>query len=206
MFGLLRKGVTSCHPRFTWMLLMESYVILPDGTIGAVGAARWNKFACENAAPELLDDRVVGRNLSNSCPARMRIHISGDFWPNCPPSAARCASRHYVAMRRLACGICARLSRRSSRAMNADSSQSIELESHQRPPIDLYDVKEHRRRTGKFTSLPLVVMCSWCLRVQSPTGDCWITAENYYAAGGRSEVRISHGICEACVKIAFPDM
>jgi hypothetical protein len=182
-----------------------SYVIFPDGTISAVGTARWNKFACENAAPELLDDRVVGRNLFEFVSgADAHSHIRRLL-------AELSAERREVCVAPLRCDAPARL-RYMRQAITPIFEghecrgflfQSIELESHQRPPID--DFKEHRRRTGEFTSLPLVVMCSWCLRVQSPTGDCWMRAEDYYAAGGRSGVRISHGICETCVRIAFPD-
>jgi hypothetical protein len=48
-------------------------------------------------------------------------------------------------------------------------------------------------------------MCSWCQRLKCEhiTGNDWTEAEDYCAAGGRSRVRISHGICEGCAEIAM---
>ena len=74
------------------------------------------------------------------------------------------------------------------------------LHSQQRPPIGLYDFKRLQKLAKEDSDLPIVTMCSWCQRAQyAPTGgDDWVSAEDYYEAGGRSEVRIRHAICEDC--------
>ncbi len=74
--------------------------------------------------------------------------------------------------------------------------------SWQRPPMRLYDFKRLRRLEEENRDLPNVTMCSWCQRVQSSqiADGNYISAETYYAEGGRSEVRLSHGICEDCLE------
>ena len=78
--------------------------------------------------------------------------------------------------------------------------QSVELNSEQRPPIDLFKFQEIKVRAGQEPDLPTIAMCSWCQKVRhEPTGGSrWLEAEDYYAAGGRSRVRISHSICDEC--------
>jgi hypothetical protein len=51
-----------------------SYVASHDGTIGAVGATRWNDFACQNGGSELLDKFIIGRISSNLCQVQMSNH------------------------------------------------------------------------------------------------------------------------------------
>ena len=79
---------------------------------------------------------------------------------------------------------------------------SFEQYSRRRPPIDLYDFKAIERSARDYPTLPTVNMCSWCQRVQyaAVSGDAWLRAEDYYAAGGRSKVRLKHGICEQCLE------
>jgi hypothetical protein len=182
-----------------------SYVVSRDGTIGAIGAIKWNDFACQNGGPELLDKCIIGRNLFDFVSgADVRSHIRHILYELSTRRRPACALP-------LRCDAPAQLRnlRQSitpifeANECHSFLFQCVELHSRQRPSIDLYDFKV---RAKQDLSLPLIVMCSWCLRIQSAasTTDRWITAENYYAAGGRSEVRISHGICEACVEVAFP--
>ena len=82
--------------------------------------------------------------------------------------------------------------------------QSVELDSRQRPAIDLFDISAIDQRARP--DYPLIIMCSWCQRFHYPpvTGKDWLEAEAYYAAGGTSKVRISHGICDDCLEATDP--
>lgn len=81
---------------------------------------------------------------------------------------------------------------------------AVEQTSQQRPPMDIYDFKKLRALAERNPNLPGVSMCSWCQRVQSSqTGaGIWMSAEDYYAAGGGSAVRITHSICDTCLATA----
>jgi hypothetical protein len=182
-----------------------SYVVTLDGTIDAIGVTHWNDFARQNGGDELLDKGVIGRNLFDFVSgADVRSHIRRIL-------SELSTRRRPACILPLRCDAPAQLRnlRQSITPIFRANEcrcflfQAVELYSRQRPSIDLYDFKARFRQN---LSLPLIVMCSWCLRIQSAgsTTDRWITAENYYAAGGQSEVRISHGICEACVEVAFP--
>ena len=179
-----------------------SYLTHLDGTIGAIGAARWNVFARENGAPDLLDHCVVGRNLFDFVSG---AEVQSSLRQIMRELAVRGRAAYVVPFR---CDAPDRLRnmRQSITPVFGDNQcrgflfQSVELESYQRPPIDLYDFKARMQRATEDRTLPIVVICSWCLQVRSPTvtADNWMSAEEYYAAGGRSDVQISHGICKVC--------
>lgn len=179
-----------------------SYLTQADGTIAAVGASRWNVFAHENDAPELLDQFVVGRNLFDFLSGvEVKSHlkqIMGELAARVRPACVmpfRCDAPDRL-----------RNMRQSITPVFRESQcwgflfQSVELESHLRPPIDLYDFKARMKRAAEDRALPIIAMCSWCLQVRSATvtANDWVKAEEYYAAGGRSDVQITHGICKVC--------
>jgi hypothetical protein len=183
---------------------MDGIAYLADcsGIVAAVGTRNWNAFAFENGAPELDAASVIGRNILD--------FISGEeVQQTLKQSMHRASSdRNYrwIAPFRCDSPTCLRNMRQTLSPIFTDESctgfifQSIELDSYKRPPIDIYDFKEIERRAVLDSSLPTVVMCSWCLRVRfEPLGtDDWMEAEAYYAAGGRSEIRLSHSICDTC--------
>ncbi len=78
--------------------------------------------------------------------------------------------------------------------------QSVTLDESERPPLDIFDFEAIRKRLEEDRALPLVTLCSYCQRVKDEvhTRGQWISAERYYARGGSSEVRLSHGICPPC--------
>ena len=175
-----------------------------SGTIRAVGENSWNSFAKENGAPELSAEAVIGRNLFNYIQGeqvrdqirQVLERISHDpNWAWVLPF--RCDSPDYHR------NIC-----QSLRPVFEDHIctgfifHSFYQYSWQRPPMRLYDFKRLRRLAEENRDLPNVTMCSWCQRVQSAqiADGNYISAENYYAKGGRSDVRLSHGICEDCLE------
>lgn len=83
--------------------------------------------------------------------------------------------------------------------------QSVTLDESQRPPLDIFEfmkIEETLKKEGEF---PLVSMCSYCQRVKDGlhTSGEWTEAETYYANGGTSRVRLSHGICPNCRETAI---
>jgi hypothetical protein len=179
-----------------------SFVTDPGGTILAIGAKRWNAFAGANGALELTDQAAIGRNLFDFVSGAdngahlqrvmkelsVGIHDSWAMPFRCDgPDRERNMWQSVTPFR-------------SGRDCAGFLFQSIELSSNHRPPIELFDFKAMQRRSEQEAKLPMISICSWCLKVRySPvTGEFWVKPEDYYAAGGRSRVRISHGICPTC--------
>ena len=83
--------------------------------------------------------------------------------------------------------------------------QSILLNEGQasRAPIALFDFRARTEAAAADPDLPLLGMCSMCQQVRFPAGSdeqdgVWVTAEEYYARGGHSEVHLTHGFCPPC--------
>ena len=175
-----------------------------DGVIQDIGATNWNAFANANGAPELEASNVIGQSLFDFIKGgqvrdqfrQILDKISQDpNWSWVLPY--RCDSPERM---RIMCQ-----SLRPTFSGNVCTGfvfQSVEQYSQQRPPIPLFNFKVLDQIAKEDGSLPVVLMCSWCQRVKVDeiTGDKWITAEDYYAAGGRSNVRLTHGICEPCLE------
>ena len=181
-----------------------------NGTILATGGQNWNAFAAENGAPELLSDAVIGQNLFNFIEGkavRDQIRKILDRISQDPNWA-------WVLPFRCDAPQCHRNILQSLRPVFSEEGctgfvfHSFHQSSRQRAPIGLYDFKRHRELAKEHPSLPSVIMCSWCQRVQFPpvAGTNWVTAEVYYARGGQSDVRLSHGICEDCLETTLDPM
>lgn len=81
--------------------------------------------------------------------------------------------------------------------------QSIIVSEAPRVPVPLFAAELLASRATGYTDDQLVTLCSYCLDAAWPTGAGvvnpeWIKATDYYQRGGRSDVVVSHGICEAC--------
>lgn len=175
-----------------------------SGIIQDVGATNWNAFANDNGAPELQAEAVINRDLFDFISGKQVREQLGQILeqisqdPNwCWVLPYRCDSPEHE---RAMC--------QSIRPFFDDVActgfifQSIEQHSRQRPPVHLFSFKTLRQLADEDPALPVVNMCSWCQRVQyAPISEgSWIKAEDYYAAGGRTNVRLSHGICEECLE------
>ena len=78
--------------------------------------------------------------------------------------------------------------------------QSVTLSELYRAPLPLF----------AFETLPgpgipadrIVTLCSYCQMVAWPAGGQseWIDAVEFYRRGGSSDVVVSHGICDACIR------
>ena len=180
------------------------FVTERDGTISDIGAMNWDAFAQENDAPELQAVRVLGRNLFDFIEGeqvrnqyrKVLARISEDpNWSWVLPY--RCDSPE---RERAMCQSIRPIF--SGDRCTGFIFHSFEQYSRPRPPIDLYNFKAIAKSVRDDPTLPVISMCSWCQRVQCAaiSGDHWLKAEDYYAAGGRSNVRLTHGICEQCLE------
>ena len=175
-----------------------------NGTIRAIGAHNWNSFAVENDAPELTSDAVIGRNLFSFVEGEQ----VRDQLKTILERISQDPNRAWVLPFRCDAPLRQRNVLQSLRPIFSGHVcdgfvfHSFQQFSWQRPPMGLYDFKRHIELAKQDPDLPVVTMCSWCQRVQfSPIGGAnWITAEDYYSNGGRSEVRVTHGICEDCME------
>ncbi len=183
------------------------FVTERNGTISDVGAMNWNAFAKENGAPELQAESVLGRNLFDFVQGeQVRDHLrkvldrisENPNWSWVLPYRCDSPERERAMCQSL------------RPIFSADRCtgfifHSFEQYSRQRPPIDLYNFKAIEKSARDDPSLPIVNMCSWCQRVQSESigGDDWMKAEDYYAAGGRTNVQLNHVICEQCQETTF---
>ncbi|MFD1379787.1 hypothetical protein [Fodinicurvata halophila] len=83
--------------------------------------------------------------------------------------------------------------------------QSQLLSEVARPPLNLLDPDLILGVMANERNFPIVALCSYCQKVAWPLSEHredareWITPEDYYARGGHSDVRVSHGICPSCV-------
>lgn len=83
--------------------------------------------------------------------------------------------------------------------------QSQIISEVERPPIGLLDPELILGHLAEEQNYPIVTICSYCQQVAWPIGETanerreWLSPEDYYARGGHSDVRISHGICPGCV-------
>lgn len=176
-----------------------------DGVIEAVGATQWNNFANSNGAPDLTNRSVINRSIfeyMTGTDVKAQISQVMNKVANGTCRAwvmpVQCDSPNRV--RNLRQSITRVVSRGRCSAL---LFQTIELETSQRPPVNLFDFKELDRRAALETNLPTVKVCSWCQKVQHAMicGQAWLHGEDYYAKGGNSNVQITHGICEPCVDI-----
>ena len=199
------------------MTLLEAmdgiaYVVRPDGRILAYGRYRWDDFAAANGGEGLLDpEAVLGRNLFDFIAGDPVKHAYRQWIDavlraegNHPATFAyRCDAPTVKRTLRMAIS---RIERGSEPAV---LFQSVLLEATARPPLNIYDLEALLQDARSRLGLPMVTMCSFCQRLRWPPGAAdgapadWIEAERYYAKGGRSEVAISHGICQDCFPAAM---
>jgi hypothetical protein len=71
------------------------------------------------------------------------------------------------------------------------------ISARQRPPMHLLSYHDAPVAVAA-DSRPIVTMCSFCHDLRWPGASEWVAPEVYYQRGGGSDVRLSHGVCEAC--------
>lgn len=179
-----------------------TYVTDRSGVIQEVGAAAWNDFAEENGAPHLTVDAVRGRSIFDMVAGEdvrdvyRSMHqavVSGDRPRAC--FTFRCDSPGTERLMRMS------ISRLHGEQDFGVLYQSQLIRSENRPTMELFS-REHLEAAARDDAAArrLLVLCSYCQRVTDDDEPRrWIEATTYYAEGGSSDVRISHGICADCL-------
>ena len=174
------------------------------GVIQAVGFPNWDKFSRDNSAPDLAASSVIGRNILdfvNGDEVKQQLAKFMD-------EIASGKRARWIVPYRCDSPDRTRKMRLSITAIQDDGKttdgllfQSILLAEAGRPAIGLFDF-EARQQMWANESLPILAMCSYCQMVKDAdhSKDEWVAAEAYYAMGGTSEVRLSHGICPPCLE------
>ena len=181
-----------------------AYAVDREGVILACSRRQWDAFLVRNNGPDALRaGTIVGRNLfdfiaggdvAGRYRSWLRSLAADDRGPltfvfRCDAPGERREMR--MAVTRLE--RCERL--------EGFLFQSTVLAAEARPPLNVYDAEGLIEAGQRDASRPVVLMCSFCLRLRWPVTaalERWVEAEEYYRLGGASRVRISHGICADC--------
>ena len=180
-----------------------AFVIDRDGRIADIGCGQWDAFAAQNDAPDLRAETLIGRNLFD--------YVSGpDVRDQLQKAVERIIDRPDTQLvLDFRCDAPARLRRirqTISALPGANTNEvlfhSVEIEAHDRPPIDLF-LRALSQPADPDDEIPIVKLCSWCQRVQFPPigGDDWLDTEEFAIKGGPEHTRITHCICDDCLKL-----
>ena len=182
------------------------YVTDPDGDIVSIGPDNWTEFAISNDAGSLMPDRLIGRNYLDF----VQDDAVKEHFNECLSALAKSDFDEWVQPYRCDAPAVKREMRLSIKSIDEDSVvlgylfQSIQLSAINRPPLDIFDFPALNILINSERDLSIVKMCSFCQNVSSEeyTSGEWKDAEKYYRAGGHSNVRLSHGICDSCTNMA----
>jgi len=180
------------------------YTVEPEGRIAAIGPENWDRFAATAGLNSPRANEIRDRNLFDFIGgAEVGGHYRTIMQELRRPQFTEWVMHFRCDGPDRKRGI--RLVIRPLREHELVTGylfQSIVLEEALRPHLDILDFEALRRGLEHNRSRPLVTMCSYCQRVKDDvhTGDEWVSAERYYALGGDSRVRLSHGVCPPCYK------
>ncbi len=178
------------------------YAMAPDGRISAIGPGNWDRFA-ETIGPDSPRAKDMrDRNLFDFIGGN---EVAGHY-RRIMKQLHQPAFSEWVMHFRCDGPDCKRGTRLAIRPVRDNDTvrgfvfQSVILEESLRPALDILDFEALRKGPEDARSRPLVTICSYCQRVKDDrhTGGEWLSAEQYYAAGGGSRVRVSHGVCPPC--------
>jgi len=186
-----------------------AYVVDAGGTIVAYGRPNWDRFASKNGGSAITDPaNILGRKLLDFVSGeavRASIQRFMDELRTRRTGAVvvpyRCDGPSFVREMRLAI-----TPLEGAGETPGYLFHSVMLSETMRPPLDIYDHETLRSMVDEERRLPILAMCSYCLKVRFPAGGTdqskgWVSGEEYYRLGGTSAVRISHGICPECMEM-----
>lgn len=178
-------------------------VVSTDLTVVECGGTEWARFAEENGGGvEVQRERVRGAPLWH--------FVSGietrDFYRKCLDVLSRGQERTVSFVYRCDSPSSRREMRMSISSIWDDQEiigylfHSQLLSERERPQVSLFSREVMLRAFQANQHLPLVEICSLCLKVraQGRNDEPWREAEEYYRLGGTEQVRISHGLCPDC--------
>ena len=182
-----------------------AYVVSPAGKILDYSRDTWNQFARTNRTPELTKPgEIINRSLFDFIDgetvrdAYQQMHdqiSSGQIRYH--SFLFRCDAPEFHRE------MCLVLSRFDAHGESAILYQSLLLHEQMRPAMNFLLPETHKHLT---TDAPIIAICSYCLNIRERPEDLWITPEQYYRQGGSERVRLSHGICDACMETIVQPM
>jgi len=182
-----------------------AYIVSVDHTVIDCGGTAWERFAAENAGvPGLARKGVRGADLWSF----IRGAETQDFYKKCM-ERLDCAGERAVSftfrcdsptVRRETLMTISSICRESRLLGYLFHAQTIA--ETERPRVTLMDRDAMLRAYRAESALPTLQVCSLCLRVltETPEGEHWCEAEEYYRRGGTDAVRLSHGLCPVCAE------
>lgn len=178
-----------------------AFVVDRGGRIVTHSRRAWDESCADGNAPELAEPGgVVGRPLAGFVtPGEVRSMVERQL------AAVLGGSGPIVYHFRCDAPEVRREMRMSISSLGGEASprgalfQSIVLRQVMRPPMNIFDHKALERHLAEQQDIPIVTMCAYCQRIRADAADRFVEAEDYYRAGGSSEVRVSHGVCPDCV-------
>jgi len=186
-----------------------AYVVDAGGAIVAYGRPNWANFASKNGGPAIADPaNILGRKLLDFVSGEAVKASIQRFMEDLRMQRTgavvvpyRCDAPAFVREMRLAITPLERAGESPGFLFH-----SVMLSETMRPPLDIYDHKALASMLDEERRLPILAMCSYCLKVRFPPGGTdqskgWVSGEEYYRLGGISAVRISHGICPECMEM-----
>ena len=174
------------------------YVTSRSGELLAFGRRNWDTFACENGGQDVVSDNLLGRNLFD--------FIQGDDVKAVYQSSHATLIEDDLAQisfeyrcdapdleRRMLMSISTVICDGGETAI---LYQSQILDERVRVPLLIMSAENCK---GPYSFENRTSICSFCAKIAWPVGGGsasqeWIAAESYYARGGSSQVRLSHGI------------
>lgn len=175
-----------------------AYLVNARGALVDWNRPTWDAFARANDAPQLAGQHdfnifkaCAGEETANSYRIIMNRILTTDM--GAQTFVFRCDSADVKREMRMTI----------SRVRLPDTSphllfHALTISETVRPPIDLFDAATRKAILGEESGKPLVRICSYCLKIFDVSSKSWIDAEAYYKAGGCSDVRLSHGVCNIC--------
>ncbi|HEX8568490.1 MAG TPA: hypothetical protein VF699_00995 [Caulobacteraceae bacterium] len=179
-----------------------TYVTDTDGVIRVLGLSAWCDFAAANDAPELapigvigtsLFDMISGEDVRDAYRAMHQAVVTGARPRAC--FTFRCDSPDVERWMRMSISLV-----RGEGDVGV-LYQSQLIRSEVRPSVALFSRELLLQGLRGEAGRPIVAICSYCQRVAEGQGGgrWWMDAASYYRRGGGSQVRVSHGVCDACM-------
>lgn len=179
-----------------------TYLTDIEGRLRSVGAQNWRTFATENAGSTLVDPPPFGRPVMEAISGEkvrsfyQRAHLAAISGDRRIAFTFRCDAPDVERRMKMAISPL-----RFRKEVVGVLYQSTVLHERARPPLRYLEASAALEQYAQDQA-PLIASCSFCAKVAWPPGSDgpWIEPEDYYRAGGVSEVRISHGVCPACAE------
>ena len=75
--------------------------------------------------------------------------------------------------------------------------QATIVSERPRPPLHYLEPSDALAQY-KADDAPILTSCNICAKLKFPSNGEWVDPDVYYQRGGKSKVRLSHGLCPPC--------